>query len=174
MNQTLSYIPDYREEAMKHLGKNAMIIAGFIAGIAFVYSCLGGGSNSLAGTTVTDYYSIGDEGFHDYDPTDPSYGSYASVNLPHNSKIKSITGYFTDEFGPGSTSLAFLTLGRDGSTLNAQSLSTVALTTYGSVTLDYPDGLFIDNISNYYCFWWPNPTAPILFHSVFIEYEYTL
>ncbi len=158
---------------MKKFGTFALISIGFIAGIAFVYSCGGSGSSSAAAVR-TGYLSIGYEGFHPLDPADPSSDGYASLNLPHNSRIKSITGYFTDSFGPGYTSLEFRTFNRDGTTSGAQYIGTENLNGYGSETLSFPTGLVIDNINYYYCISWPNPTVAIYFHSVLVEYDYDI
>ena len=157
---------------MKRIGMIALVLVGFIAGIAFVYSCGSGGNGAFAGVVKTGYFSIGHEGFHVEDPT-ASFQFTAPVNLPHNSKIKSITGYFTDTQPLGWNDLVFRTYGRDGGIINSQRISTELIFGYASVTLNFPDGLIIDNINNYYCLTWPIGSPPeIAFHSALIEYEY--
>jgi len=158
---------------MKRFGTLALISIGFIAGITFVYSCGGFGSSSAA-AVGTGYLSIGYEGFHADDPTDPSYDSYASLNLPHNSRINSITGYFTDTH-VGSSEVIFHTFNRDGTLAATRYIETTNISGYGSETLSFPGGLVIDNINYYYCFRYVNPTpVQFAFHSVLVEYEYDI
>ncbi len=158
---------------MKRFGTLALISIGFIAGITFVYSCGGAGSSSAAAVR-TGYLSIGYEGFHAGDPTDLNY-DYASLNLPHNSRIISITGYFTDDHALGSNTLTFRTFNRDGTIANSQYIDTTNVDGYGSETLSFPGGLDIDNVNYYYSFMWPSSHPPeFALHSVLVEYEYDI
>jgi hypothetical protein len=161
---------------MKKFGTLSIIIISFIAGIAFVYSCGDAGTWVLGAPIRTDYLSMGYDTFIADNYRQPFSDSSAPVNLPHNSNIKSISGYFTDDLDNEYAELIFITFGRDGTVIDEQYLSTESISSYGSTTLNFPDNLAIDNVNHYYCLQWLNPNnrSELILHGVLIEYEYDL
>ena len=158
---------------MKKFGVYGLLFIGFITGVIFVYSCDGGGSASAV-VTKTGYYSLGIENFHYFDLTDNVV--QAPINLPHNSKITSITAFFTDSFGPGYISVGLYTTSLDGVLVDEMYISSETVSGNGSVTVNILNGITIDNLNNSYSWVWPIPVGPpwdaLHLDSVLIEYEY--
>ena len=164
-----------------------MVSIGFIAGIAFVYSC--GGSSSSAATTITEYlslngaafqpkndgydYAFGADGIWNLDGI--SDGFETSVNLPNGATINSVTVYWTDSdavddltfqlrhYSPATENLSVYALGTSNGTA-----------TMGSTVDDTITEPIVDNINGTYTLLLTIPTSNIIFRQAIIEYTYTI
>ena len=173
---------------MRRLGMFMMVIVGFVAGIAFVYSC--GGSSSSAATTVTEYlslngaafqpkysgyadYAIGSDGIWNNDGSSDSWE--APVILPNNATINWVKVYWEDDDAGANLTFQLRTY------IPSETLvDTIALATsngsagMGSTVDDTIDEPIVDNINGTYTLLLTIPTSDIVFRMAVIEYEYTI
>jgi len=176
---------------MKKTGILMLVAAGFAAGVAFVFSCGGGGSASAASTM---YMNISPPDFigsvytnqvyvDDY-RVDVSTGSnglyYAPVHLPHGAEIASLKMYFTDELRqtPPFVTLTLLATVKDsvGVGLQRENLAVLdssgpALPETSNVSTDLPAGTFVDNAVYSYVLKLELPGDAKILHFAEIEYR---
>jgi len=178
------------EDRMKKIGMMVLVVAGFAAGIAFVYSC-GGGRAASAATTM--YLNIAPPDFigsvytnqvyvDDYrvDVTTSNGVYYAAVHLPHGAEISSLKMYFTDELRgtPPFVTLSLLATDKDSVATGVQREVLAVLDSSGplspettNVSTDLPAGTLVDNATYSYVLKLELPGDAKILHFAEIEYR---